>query len=64
MLLSTPVTNTKLEHMLSCLLRVKTDRRNILANERLDHNLRISEEGVLPLIIIPMMTSQNDIMRK
>ena len=28
------------------MLRVKTDWRNRLANEQLDHNLRISEEGV------------------
>ena len=28
------------------MLRVQTDWRNRLANERLDHNLRISEEGV------------------
>ena len=32
--------------MFSCMLRVKTDWRNRLANERLNHNLRISEEGV------------------
>ena len=32
--------------MFSCMLRVKTDWRNRLANERLNHYLRISEEGV------------------
>ena len=32
--------------MFSCMLRVKTDLRNGLANERLDHKLRINEEGV------------------
>ena len=45
-LLLTLVTNAKLERMFSCMLRVKTDWRNRLANERLDHNLRISEEGL------------------
>ena len=45
-LLITPVTNAKLEWMFSCMLRVKTDWRNRLANEQLNHNLRISEEGV------------------
>ena len=42
----TLVTNAKLEWMFSCMLRVKTDWRNRLANEQLNHNLRISEEGV------------------
>ena len=45
-MLITPTTNAKLEQMFSCMLRVQTDWRNRLANERLDHNLRISEEGV------------------
>ena len=43
-LLITPVTNAKLEQMFSCMLRVKTDWRNRLSNERLDHNL--SEDRV------------------
>ena len=63
-LLITPVTNAKLERMFSCMLRVKTEWRNRLANERLDYNLRISEEGYPSPITIPMMTSQNGIMRK
>ena len=45
-LLITLVTNAKLEPMFSCMLRVKTDWRSRFANERLNHNLRISEEGV------------------
>ena len=32
--------------MLGCTLRVKTDWRNRLANEHLNHNLRINEEQV------------------
>ena len=39
----TPVTNTKLEGMFSCILRVRTDWMNRLVNEQLDHNLRIGE---------------------
>ena len=45
-LIITPVTNAKLEQMFSCMLKVKTDWRNRLANKRLEHNLRINEEGV------------------
>ena len=45
-LLITPVTNAKLEEMYSCMLRVKTDWRNRLVNEQLNHNLRKSEEEV------------------
>ena len=45
-LLITPVTNADLEQMFSFMLRVKIEWRNRFANERLDHNLRISEEGV------------------
>ena len=40
------ITNTKLERMFTFMLKVKTDWMNILANEQLDHNLRISKEGV------------------
>ena len=39
----TPITDTKLERMFSSMWKVKTDWRNRLANEQLDHNLRISE---------------------
>ena len=39
----TPITNAKLERMISCILRIKTDWRNKLANKQLGHNLRISE---------------------
>ena len=62
-LLNTPVTNAKLERMFSCMLKVKTDQRNRL-DERLDYNLRMSEEGYPSPIIIPVMTSRNGIMRK
>ena len=41
-LLITPRTNVKLKRIFICTLRVKTDWRNRLANEQLDHNLRIS----------------------
>ena len=44
-LLITPFTNAKLERMFSRLNRVKTDYRNRLVQERLEHLLRIGEEG-------------------
>ena len=45
--LITPVTNAKVERMFSRMNRVKTDWRSSLKRERLDHLLRIGEEGVL-----------------
>ena len=45
LLLITPLTNAKLERMLSRTNRVKTDFRNRLSRERLENCLRISEEG-------------------
>ena len=45
LLLITPFTNAKLERMFSRLNRVKTDYRNRLVQERLEHLLRIGEEG-------------------
>ena len=45
-LIITLVTNAKLEHMFRCMVKVKTDWRNRLGNKRLEHSLRISEEGV------------------
>lgn len=45
LLLITPTTNAKLEQMFSRMNRVKTDWHNLLSCERLEHNLRIGEEG-------------------
>ena len=45
-LLITLLANAKLERKFSSMLRVKTGWRNRLAYEQLDHNFRISEEGV------------------
>jgi hypothetical protein len=44
-LLITPTTNAKLERMFSRMSRVKNDWRNRLTRERLEHNLRIGEDG-------------------
>ena len=41
-----PITNVRLEWMLCCMLKVKTDWRNRSTNERLNHHLRTSEEWV------------------
>ena len=46
LLLITPFTNAKVERMFSRMNRVKTDWRSSLKRERLDHLLRIGEEGV------------------
>ena len=45
LLLITPFTNAKLEHMFSRMNCVKTDWRNRLERDRLDSCLRIGEEG-------------------
>ena len=45
LLLITPTTNAKLERMFSRMKRVKSDWRNRLTRERLEHNLRIGEDG-------------------
>ena len=45
-LLITPITKAKIERIFNCLLRVKTNWRNRFTNERLNHNLRVNEEGV------------------
>ena len=45
LLLITPTTNAKIERMFSRMNRVKTDWRNRLSRDRLEHNLRIGEEG-------------------
>lgn len=45
-ILITLITNTKVEQMFSCMFKAKTDWRNRLANEGLNHNLKISEKGV------------------
>ena len=43
--LITPFTNAKLKRMFSRLNRVKTDYRNCLGQERLEHLLQIGGEG-------------------
>lgn len=46
LLLITPFTNAKLERVFSRMNRIKTDSRNRLAQERLEIQLRVGEEGV------------------
>ena len=46
LLLITPFSNAKLERMFSTMGRVKTDWRNRLGRDRLEANLRISQESV------------------
>jgi hypothetical protein len=46
LLLITPFSNAKLERMFSTMKRVKTDWRNHLGRQRLEANLRISQESV------------------
>ena len=46
LLLTTPFTNAKLEHVLSCMNQIKTESCNRLEQERLDTQIRIGEEGM------------------
>ena len=45
-LLITPFTNAKLEHVFSWMSWIKTDSRNHLGQGRLDTQMRVAEEGV------------------
>ena len=45
-LLITTITNGKLGLIFSCMLRVRTDGRNRLANKQLGNNLRVCDEGM------------------
>ena len=46
LLLTTPFTNAKLEHVFSCMNQIKTESCNRLEQERLDTQIHIGEEGM------------------
>ena len=53
LLLITPFTKVKLEHVSSRMNRIKTESRNWLGQERLDTQIRIGERGVNIIKINP-----------
>ena len=46
LLLITPFTNPKLEHVFSRMNRIKTESHNRFGQEKLDTQIRVGEEGV------------------